>query len=114
MKTFQLMSWVSRAFCVGVLLAGISGCGGGSETATPPASSSANPDEPPGLAELSAEDHQLALAQAICPVSKAKLGSMGAPPKVDVDGREVFICCEGCREELLKDPAGYLANLQAE
>ena len=42
------------------------------------------------------------------------LGSMGTPIKVDVSGTPVFICCEGCRESLLAEPAKYLAILRKE
>jgi YHS domain-containing protein len=63
------------------------------------------------LAELSTEDRALALKQKICPVSGEALGSMGAPLKVDVKGRAVFICCDGCREQLLAKPDEYLAKI---
>jgi hypothetical protein len=39
---------------------------------------------------------------------------MGPPIKVMVDGRPVFICCEGCRQKLLAEPAKYLAKLDEE
>jgi Cu(I)/Ag(I) efflux system membrane fusion protein len=78
------------------------------------------PKEPDGaarieaaLAELSEEDRALARAQRICPVSEAPLGSMGVPTKVNVDGRGIFICCEGCRQPLLDDPEKYSAVLDA-
>ena len=64
------------------------------------------------MAKLSAEDRTLAEKQKICPVSGEELGSMGAPIKVDVKGKPVFICCEGCKEELLAKPDEYLAKLQ--
>jgi YHS domain-containing protein len=38
---------------------------------------------------------------------------MGTPLKVTVDGRDVFICCDGCRKSLEDDPAKYLAKLDA-
>lgn len=66
------------------------------------------------LSHLSDEDRQFALQQVICPVAQQKLGSMGPPIKVDVEGRSVFICCESCRQKLLKDPAKYLARLPKE
>lgn len=69
------------------------------------------PDMIAALAELSDADRALAETQVICPVRKYRLGSMGAPPKVDVNGKPVFICCEGCREDLLSDPDKYLALL---
>ena len=66
------------------------------------------------LSKLSDGDLQLARKQTICPVAQLKLGTMGAPIKVNVDGRSVFICCEGCRAELLKEPSKYLARLPKE
>lgn len=65
------------------------------------------------LSKLSPEDRALAENQRICPVTKMPLGSMGAPPKVDVNGQTVFICCQGCEGRLLEDPQTYLANLTA-
>ena len=63
------------------------------------------------LESLDPEDRQRALAQRICPVTEKPLGSMGVPPQVEVDGRRVFICCEGCRKRLLADPEKYLPAL---
>ncbi len=63
------------------------------------------------LAELSVEDRAAAEKQRICPVQEAELGSMGKPVKVSVRGRDVFLCCEGCRENIIKDPDKYLAKL---
>lgn len=65
------------------------------------------------MAELDEADRTAALAQKICPVSDEPLGSMGTPLKVEVEGRTVFICCEGCRDHLLKEPAKFLAKLDA-
>lgn len=66
------------------------------------------------LAALPAADRALAQQQRLCPVADMVLGSMGTPIKVDVQGRFVFICCEGCRERLLADPEKYLAKLPQE
>ncbi len=63
------------------------------------------------LAKLSPEDRALAKQQGICPVAKHRLGSMGTPIKVVVKGTPVFICCEGCRESLLEEPAKYINRL---
>lgn len=73
--------------------------------------SAQDPEVMAALAELSPEDRSLAEKQKICPVTGELLGSMGAPLKVDVSGKPVFICCEGCKEELLKKPDEYLAKL---
>jgi Cu(I)/Ag(I) efflux system membrane fusion protein len=62
------------------------------------------------LAKLKAEDRRLAEAQRFCAVQKEnRLGSMGAPIKVMVKGRPVFLCCESCREEALAHPDRTLA-----
>ena len=34
--------------------------------------------------------------QGICPMTGAKLGSMGAPIKVRIGQEEIFLCCKGC------------------
>lgn len=66
------------------------------------------------LAKLSPEDAASAEKQHVCPVSGEMLGVMGPPVKVDVQGQQVWICCEGCRDQLLADPEQYLAKLRAE
>jgi hypothetical protein len=63
------------------------------------------------LASLSAEDRAAARKQKICPVTDELLGSMGTPPKISVNGRDVFICCAGCEDSLKEDAAIYLAKL---
>lgn len=63
------------------------------------------------LAKLSKEDQALAKAQKVCPVTDAKLGSMGTPMAVEVKGKRVFLCCEGCEEEIKDNPDKYLAKL---
>ncbi|MCI0335252.1 MAG: hypothetical protein L0228_18740 [Planctomycetes bacterium] len=73
---------------------------------------SANADIVAAFAKLSADDRALAEKQRICPVTGELLGSMGAPIKVDVAGQPVFICCEGCQENLLAKPDEYLAKLK--
>jgi hypothetical protein len=119
--------------CVGILMLPFlaMGSGGCSKSATPTAqqtsgassqSSSAatadaqtqgspDPKITAALAELSAEDRAIATKQKICPVSGEPLGSMGAPVKVDVKGHAVFICCDGCREQLLAKPDEFLAKI---
>jgi hypothetical protein len=65
------------------------------------------------MAGLSETDRAAALAQKVCPVSDEMLGGMGTPIKVTVKGRDVFLCCEGCREKLEANPDEYLAKLDA-
>ncbi|MBL8826245.1 MAG: hypothetical protein JNM18_04615 [Planctomycetaceae bacterium] len=64
------------------------------------------------LAKLTSSDAASAAKQHHCPVSGKMLGTMGAPKKVDVQNRSVWICCDGCREELLTNPDKYLAELK--
>jgi hypothetical protein len=49
------------------------------------------------IAELPEADRPLAVAQRWCAVEQDnRLGSMGAPIKVILDGKPVFLCCSGC------------------
>jgi YHS domain-containing protein len=63
------------------------------------------------LASLSTDDRALAEKQKVCPVSGEPLGAMGAPKKISIAGRDVFICCEGCEKPLKSEPEKYLAKL---
>jgi Cu(I)/Ag(I) efflux system membrane fusion protein len=49
--------------------------------------------------------------QKSCPVTNAKLGSMGEPISVEVEGRKVWTCCSACPPKLKAQPAKYLARL---
>ena len=64
------------------------------------------------LSALTTTDRTAAAAQKTCPVTGEPLGSMGTPPKVTVNGKEVFICCAGCEGELQDNPVKYLAELK--
>jgi hypothetical protein len=63
------------------------------------------------LAGLPEADRALAEHQKTCPVTGKALGSMGVPPRVEVRGRTVFLCCSGCRGTVEMDPDKYLAKL---
>jgi hypothetical protein len=65
-----------------------------------------------GLAKLSEEDRASAMKQHMCPVSGEMLGTMGEPVKVTVKDQDVWICCDGCKKDLLADPDRYLAKLK--
>lgn len=55
------------------------------------------------LAKLSPEDRKAVEAQRFCPVMEyGRLGAMGAPIKVMVEGKSVFVCCEGCSEDAVE------------
>lgn len=73
---------------------------------TRPARETAGPSAP-----ATASDEQLIARQKVCPVTDEDLGSMGAPVKVMVDGRPVFICCKGCEKALRSDPKKFLAKI---
>jgi Cu(I)/Ag(I) efflux system membrane fusion protein len=59
------------------------------------------------MLEPTAED------QKTCPVTGLKLGSMGPPVAVEIQGRKVWNCCEGCTTKLKANPSKYLARLTA-
>ena len=63
------------------------------------------------LASLSPQDRELAAKQRVCPVTGEQLGTMGTPVKVQVLGRDVFLCCDGCKDKLRAKPEEYLAKL---
>jgi hypothetical protein len=106
---------------VAVFFGAVAGCGGPAPTAAispekPNASEPAHSADDKierALAKLSDADRQAAKEQRICPVSGELLGSMGAPVKVHVKDRDVFICCDGCEEDLKKNPDEFLAKLAA-
>lgn len=62
---------------------------------------------------LSQEDlDSLVAAQQICPVTGAKLGSMGTPVQIDNHGQLVLLCCKACPEKFSARPDYYLARMQ--
>jgi multidrug efflux pump subunit AcrA (membrane-fusion protein) len=57
------------------------------------------------LAKLSPADRALAVAQGTCPVlDESQLGAMGVPVKLQINGRDVFVCCKSCIKEAQKEP----------
>lgn len=82
-------------------------------TDKPVATDSTAPAENDPMAALTDAERAAVLAQKICPVTSEPLGSMGSPLKVTVEGRDVWLCCEGCVDAIKKDPAKYLAVLDA-
>jgi tetratricopeptide (TPR) repeat protein len=60
------------------------------------------------MSKLSLADRTAALAQRTCPVTGDTLGSDGTPIKIQVGGRGVFVCCDGCVADLQKEPGKYL------
>ncbi len=65
------------------------------------------------LAKLGDADQPLAEAQRFCAVqTHERLGSMGVPLKLDVQGEPVFVCCKGCEKKALSDPQATLARVE--
>ena len=61
------------------------------------------------------EGHRVNLSaaeQVNCPVTNLKLGSMGDPIVVDVEGRKVWTCCGACPPKLKAQPTKYLIRLE--
>jgi hypothetical protein len=56
------------------------------------------------LALLKPEDRKLAEAQRFCVFEgENRLGSMGPPVKVMIQGKPVFLCCGSCKKKAGKD-----------
>jgi YHS domain-containing protein len=47
-----------------------------------------------------------------CPVSGAKLGSMGEPVVYVYEGQEIRFCCAGCIPQFEKDPDKYMKKIR--
>ncbi len=82
------------------------------EAAGPDSHTGFSAKEQGNLDKLSPEDRQLAMKQRICPITGAKLGSMGKPVKIELNGRPVFLCCKGCEAEAKADPEATLKKLE--
>jgi Cu(I)/Ag(I) efflux system membrane fusion protein len=65
------------------------------------------------LAKLTPDDRLLAESQRFCPVLKdSRLGSMGKPVKLIINGEPVFICCDGCEQRARAKPELTLATVK--
>lgn len=101
-------------------LAVLIGCSGGADK--PPAPKAQKPvaaakaDESAEIkterAKLSPEDRELVDAQEWCSVTEERLGSMGAPIKLTIKDKAVFICCAGCKKKAEADPDKTLAKVE--
>lgn len=55
------------------------------------------------LKSLAPEDQKLVAAQRFCPMmTYSRLGAMGAPIKLTISGKPVFVYCESCKEDAVK------------
>ncbi len=89
------------------------GAPGGPKTEPHPRVAVASPaeDDLKNIEQLPEADKKLALAQRICPVTGAALGSMGVPVKITLRGQTVFLCCKGCMGKAKRSPDEMLKKL---
>ena len=65
------------------------------------------------MAKLPEADRSAAAAQRYCPMmDTVRLGAMGAPVKVVIDGKPVFLCCSGCKDEAVEHGKETLATVE--
>ncbi len=63
------------------------------------------------MAKLPEGDRSAAAAQRYCPMmDTVRLGAMGTPIKVSIDGKAVFLCCSGCKDEAVEHGKGTVAK----
>lgn len=82
-----------------------------SETTKPSGAAKLSAKELAAIKELPQAEQDVAIAQAVCPVSNHKLGGMGKPMKVTAEGRTFYLCCDTCEEDLKADPKAVVAKL---
>ncbi len=65
------------------------------------------------LAKLPMEERNSIEAQKYCAIANTSfLGSMGAPIKLDIGGKPVYLCCSGCTKKAQANPAAVLAKVE--
>ena len=65
------------------------------------------------LKSLSPDDQKLVAAQRFCPMmTYSRLGAMGAPIKLTIAGKPVFVCCDSCKEDAVKGAEATLKTTQ--
>ena len=63
--------------------------------------------------KLNPDERRRVDVQEFCPVlEKNRLGAMGKPFKVLINGQPIFLCCEGCQEEAISHPEETLAKVE--
>jgi len=68
---------------------------------------------PPAAAEPAAKAKPFPESIKTCLVSGEKLGEMGEPYVFVYEGQEVKLCCKDCLKKFDKEPAKYLAKINA-
>jgi hypothetical protein len=65
------------------------------------------------LDKLTPADRTLALQQRFCPIQgDTRLGEMGKPVKLILDGRPMFLCCKNCVKEARANAARTLRKVE--
>ena len=107
-----------RWCCYGFVLVLIAGCqekpavNGANPTATA-AAADADAEIKANLAKLGPKDQPLAEKQKYCVVMpEVRLGEMGTPYKVTLEGETAFVCCKKCVRDAKNDPEKALAQLK--
>jgi multidrug efflux pump subunit AcrA (membrane-fusion protein) len=63
------------------------------------------------LAKLAPADRRLAEEQGYCPVLNTRLGTMGVPVALTLQGQKVFLCCKGCVKKAKANEKATLARV---
>ncbi len=63
------------------------------------------------MLRTNSSDAERIAQQKVCPVTGAKLGSMGKPVKFELANQTVFLCCDSCAKTLRESPEKYLERL---
>ncbi len=80
---------------------------------SPKTDQSGEPKIKAALAKLPSADRPAAAAQRYCPLmDTVRLGAMGTPVKVVIDGKSVFLCCSGCQDEAAEHGKDTLAQIE--
>lgn len=99
--------WLERAILPALLL--LAGC----QAAAPPVDTTLETAITNAMSELEEPDRLLARSQGFCAVqTQERLGSMGVPLKLEIEGQAVFLCCKGCQRKALADPKATLARVE--
>lgn len=70
-------------------------------------------DAAANLAKLPAEDRKSAESQQFCAAQTGtRLGSMGVPAKIELNGKPVFLCCAGCEAAARRDAGKTLERVE--
>lgn len=65
------------------------------------------------LAKLEPTDRAVAQEQRFCPVQEGvRLGTMGTPVKLSLEGKTVFLCCQGCVAHAERNPKQILETVE--